>query len=298
MRWLKLIALLSLWPLFFVLVVLVHLGTSLFRLPRRWRIVSRLSNRLAILWRGLLNIKIVLEGDGDCLKSGGHFIISNHLGYIDGIVLGSIFPVIYVSKREVRRWHVIGQWTALIGTIFVDRQRKYKILQAVEEIAAKLNQKANVLVFPEGTSTNGERLLPFQSAFFAAPLAARAVVVPVTLTYRRINQQPLSEANRDRVYWYGGMNFVSHFWDLLGIRRIEVSVKVHPRIDTSDVRNSSRSRKELSQTCHAIIAADPNLGARTDRRTGQTPLLPARLQGGVTNLLGPLRHNSLNVNSK
>ena len=94
----------------------------------------------------------------------------------------------------------------------------------------------------------------------------RAVVVPVTLTYRRINQQPLSEANRDLVYWYGGMDFVSHFWGLLGIRRVEVSVKVHPRIDTSDVRNSSRSRKELSQTCHAIIATDPNFGDQRDLR--------------------------------
>jgi len=164
---------------------------------------------------------------------------------------------------------VIGQWTALIGTIFVDRQRKDKILQAVEEIAAKLNQKANVLVFPEGTSTNGERLLPFQSAFFAAPLAARAVVVPVTLTYRRINQQPLSEANRDRVYWYGGMDFVSHFWGLLGIRRVEVLVKVHPGIETSCLQYSSQSRKGLSQACYDVITGESDLGDRTDQRTGQ-----------------------------
>ncbi|MFQ5903884.1 MAG: lysophospholipid acyltransferase family protein [Candidatus Binatia bacterium] len=266
MRWLKLSALLSVWFFFFVFTGLIHLVVSVFRLPRRWRLVSRLSNYLAILLRGLLNIKIVLEGDRDGLRTGGHFIVSNHLGYVDGIVLGSIFPAIYVSKREVRRWPWIGQWTALTGTIFVDRQRKEKILQVVEEIAAKLNQKANVLVFPEGTSTNGERLLPFQSAFFAAPLVARAVVVPVTLTYRRINQQPLSEANRDRVYWYGGMDFISHVWGLLGLQCIEVSVKIHPKIETSHYINNSLSRKQLSQACYDSISGEVNFREESDRR--------------------------------
>jgi len=265
-QWLKLITLSLLWSLFFVLVALVHLGVSLFRLPRRWRIISRLTRNLAALLGVILNLKIIMEGDRNCLNGGGYFIVSNHLSYVDGIILGSIFPVIYVSKREVRRWPLIGQWTALCGTIFVDRARREKILPVVEEIARKLRQGVNILLFPEGTSTNGERILPFQSAFFAAPLTARSVIVPVTLTYRWIDQEPLSEANRDRVYWYGGMDFKRHLWCLLALRRIEVSVKIHPAIETSCLQNSAQSRKGLSQACYGIIAGESNHGDQRDLR--------------------------------
>ncbi len=268
MRLVKLTALLSVWAIFFVIVALIHLGVSLLRLPRRWRIVSRAVRNFAALLRIILNVKIIVEGDRDRLETEGPFIISNHLGYLDGIVLGSLFPVIYVSKDEVRRWPLIGQWKTLCGTIFVDRQRKDKILQVVEEIAAKLKQKVNVLVFPEGTSTNGERLLPFQSAFFAAPLVARAAVVPVTLTYRGIDHQPLSNTNRDRVYWYGDMEFSSHFWNLLDLRAIEVSVKIHPKIETSGYKNNSSSRKELSQACYDTVWGEVNLREQSDRRGG------------------------------
>ena len=72
----------------------------------------------------ILNIKITVEGDAGQLERGGYVIISNHFGYLDGIVLGSLFPVIFVSKQEVKSWPVVGQWTTLCGTVFINRQRK------------------------------------------------------------------------------------------------------------------------------------------------------------------------------
>src|SRR4030095_3438260 len=151
---------------------------------------------------------------------------------------------------QVKRWPVIGQLLTLLGTIFVDRENKQDILRVVGRISRTLRQGANVLMFPEGTSTSGERLLPFQSAFFAAPLMARATVAPVTITYRLIDRERLSTANRDRVYWYGDMSFAPHLWDLLGTNRIEVSVKIRSRIETALLHNSSQGRKELSQACY------------------------------------------------
>lgn len=206
-----------------------------------------------MMLRILLNVKIALEGPKDSLDTSSRFIVSNHLGYLDGIVLGSLFPVIFVTKRQVKRWPLIGQLLTLLGTIFVDREDKKDILRVVDVISKMLGQEANVLLFPEGTSTNGEKLLPFQSAFFAAPLMARAPVVPVTLTYRLVDQQPVSAANRDRVCWYGDMSFAPHLWDLLGAHRIEVSVKIHPRIETSELQNDSPGRKQLSQACYDVI---------------------------------------------
>jgi len=228
------------------------------------------------LIRILLNVKITVEGAGDWIGTGGHFIVSNHLGYLDGIVLGSLFPVILVTKRQVKQWPVIGQLLTLLGVIFVDREDKKDILRVVDRISKMLRKEANVLVFPEGTSSNGEKLLPFQSAFFAAPLMARAVVVPLTLTYKLVDQQPVSASNRDRIYWYGDMSFAPHLWDLLGTNRIEVSVKIHPRIETSELQDNSQGRKQLSRACYDVIGQE--IGSEAEKSLEELQLFPGVLR--------------------
>lgn len=266
MRPLKLTILVLLFLSFLMSAFFVRLGVSLLRLPRS-RILSELMKSFTGVIRILLNVKVTVEGAGDCLGTGGHFIVSNHLGYLDGVVLGSLFPMILVTKRQVKRWPVIGQLLTLLEVIFVDREDKKDILRVLDRISKMLRKGANVLVFPEGTSTNGEKLLPFQSAFFAAPLMAHAVVVPVTLTYRLVDQHPVSAANRDCIYWYGDMSFAPHLWNLLGTNRIEVSVKIHPRIETSKLQDNSQGRKQLSQACYDVIgqgvSSEPEKSARS-----------------------------------
>lgn len=259
MRLVKASAFVLLWIFFFAAAALLHVAVSLFRLPGRWRIISRLTRGFARLLTLLLRIRVSVEGKAVPTHGVGACIAANHLGYVDGIVLGSLFPVIFVSKKEVRGWPVIGQWTALCGTVFVDRRRKDKIPLLVEEIAAKLREGLNVLIFPEGTSTDGEKMLAFQSAPFAAPLRTRSPIVPVTLTYTAINDEPVSRANRDRVYWYGDMEFFGHFWNLLGLKSIEVLVKLHPPIDTALLKNNSFGRKQLSRVCYDRISGQPGL---------------------------------------
>lgn len=266
MRWVKVIALFFFWSVFLVLTVFTHLGVYLLRLPRRWRIVSKLTRGFVSLLTTLLNVKITVQGNAQALKSGGRLIVSNHFGYLDGFVLGSLWPVIYVSKREVRQWPLIGPWTALCGTIYIDRERKDKVPLLVEEIEKKLRQNANVLLFPEGTSSNGETLLPFQTAPFAAPLRARAPIVPVTLAYETINHQPLSLANRDLVYWYGDMEFLNHFWGLLAVRNVEVLVQVHTEIETARQENNSSSRKQLTLACYEAISRGMGMEDGEERR--------------------------------
>ena len=98
MRWIKLIAIVSLWLFFFGVLAIVHLWITVLRLPNRWKIVSRWIRGFTWLMRRILNIKITVEGDAGQLDAGGYVIISNHFGYLDGIILGSLFPVIFVSK--------------------------------------------------------------------------------------------------------------------------------------------------------------------------------------------------------
>lgn len=250
MRLLKLTAFLSLWAVFFALVGIVHVWISILGLPNRWKIISRLNRNYTLLLRLILNIKVTIAGDEGQLERGGYVIIANHVSYVDGIVLGSIFPIIFVSKREVKKWPVVGQWNVLCGTIFINRQRKNQVGALIREMTRKLKQEANILLFPEGTSTNGEKMLSFQTVPLAAPLRSRSIILPVTLTYKAIDDQPVSAANRDSVYWYGDMDFVTHFWKFLGLRGIEVLVTIQPKIECFRYADNSAGRKKLAEDCY------------------------------------------------
>ena len=250
MRLLKLAALFSLWAFFFGLVVLVHIWASILGWPNRWKIISRLNRNFTLLTRLVINIKVTVAGDEGQLERGGYVVIANHVSYVDGIVLGSIFPVLFVSKREVRNWPIIGQWQMLCGTIFINRQRKDLVRLLVGELSRKLKHEVNILLFPEGTSTDGEKMLPFQTAPLAAPLRSRSIIVPVTIAYKAIDELPVTAANRDAVYWYGDMEFATHFWKLLGLRSIEVLVTIQPKVECFRYPDNSSGRKKLAEDCY------------------------------------------------
>ena len=262
MRLLKLTAFLSLWIFYFGLVGLAHLWISILGLPNRWKIVSRLNRSFTLLLRTILNIKVTVDGDEGRLERGGYVIVANHTSYVDGIVLGSIFPIVFVSKKEVRRWPVVGLWNILCGTIFIDRQHKQTVGVMVDEMAGKLRQEANILLFPEGTSTNGERMLPFQTVPLAAPLRSRSIIVPMTLVYKRIDDRPVSQANRDLIYWYGDMDFISHFWKLLALRSVDALVTIQPRVECYRYPDNSTGRKKLAEDCYNRV-----LGRESERKS-------------------------------
>jgi lyso-ornithine lipid O-acyltransferase len=264
MRWIKLTAFLSLWGFFFGLVAIVHLWISVLGLPNRWKIVSRLNRNFTLLLRLILNIKVTVAGDEGQLERGGYVVIANHVGYVDGIVLGSLFPIVFVSKKEVKRWPVVGQWNTLCGTIFINRQRKGQVSSLVEEMRRKLKQEANILLFPEGTSTDGETMLPFQTVPLAAPLRNRSIIVPVTIAYKNIEEHPVSVANRDLIYWYGDMDFLSHFWKLLALRSVEVMVNIQPKVECFQYDDTSAGRKKLAKDCF-----DRVLGRITEKDLAQ-----------------------------
>ena len=253
MRLLKLAAFISLWTFFFALVATVHLWISIFALPNRWKIISRLNRNFTLLVRLILNIKVTVSGDEGQLERGGYVIIANHVSYVDGIVLGSIFPILFVSKREVKSWPIVGQWNVLCGTIFINRQKKALVGELIRELTRKLKQEANILLFPEGTSTNGEKMLAFQTAPLAAPLRSRSIIVPVTVAYKTIDERAVSAANRDLIYWYGDMEFVSHFWKLLALRHAEVLVTIQPKIDCFRYPDNSAGRKKLAEDCYNSV---------------------------------------------
>lgn len=253
-RLLKLILCAVCFVVYLLAAGLVRLSFFVLRPKRRWVSIAHLNRALAWCLVRLIGVRMRAAGSRPA-SSGGLFLVSNHVGYLDGFVLGALFPVIYISKSELKGWPLIGAMTRLSGALFIDRQRKNHISEYIEDIAGVLRQGANVLFFPEGTSTNGERLLPFKSAFFEAPLKAACGVVPVTLRYQAIDGRPLTGENRGQVYWYAEMTFMDHFFRLLGHCSIEVDVVFHEMISLCAQGEKDLARKELSERAFASIAS-------------------------------------------
>ena len=147
-------------------------------------------------------------------------LVSNHLGYLDILVLSAITPAVFVSKREVKFWPVFGQFAQLGGTLFVDRERRAQVGHVNDEIQAALDGGALVVLFPEGKSSNGADVLPFKSALLE-PAARRTGPLSVACIQYALND---GDAGGEICYW-GDHTFFPHLLNLLGKRAVRVAVR-------------------------------------------------------------------------
>lgn len=246
--------------IFLILGIFIYIAIALFiniliffNASLRLRIVSRWTRIFNRFLRILFKIRVIIEGSHLYLRESGNFIVSNHLSYLDGVVLGSLFALIYVSKSKVKSWPLFGWMTMAASTIYIDRKRKYKAMDYIQETTQMLKRKLNVLVFPEGTSTNGERLFPFQSVHFESSLNVRCPVLPLVITYTKINKEAVNLKNRDKICWYGQEKFYSHLCKMLTLDSVEAKVKICPKIDLANISNVNYSRKVLSESLYKII---------------------------------------------
>lgn len=215
---------------------------------KRLKLTSRCTMALSTAIRRIIGIKIQIKGNLSYFKENGNFIASNHVSYLDGIILSSLFPVLFVTRLQVRSWPVFGWMSRLGGTIFVDRQKKTSSAGSITRISGILKKKINVLFFPECTSTNGSLILPFRSGCFQAPLNSGSDVVCATIQYLTINSQPVTVLNRDKVFWYAQVPFGLHLLQLLRQKEIVARVTIHPKIYCGDMDSAlPSSRKILSR---------------------------------------------------
>lgn len=173
----------------------------------------------------------------------GTLIVANHLGYLDVLVLGAAAPVVFVAKREVRSWPVFGWFARQAGTRFVDRGRRGDVVRVAAEFAPAIAAGVGVVVFPEGTSTAGETVLPFRSSLLEPAVARRWPVVPVALGYA----VPAGHAAATEVCWWGEMRLIPHLWRLFALPRIDASVA------WGEPADPGAGRKTLAAALHARV---------------------------------------------
>tara|TARA_B100000989_G_scaffold297426_1_gene283169 strand:+ start:441 stop:1265 length:825 start_codon:yes stop_codon:yes gene_type:complete len=192
-----------------------------------------------IIW--LLSVRIECEGktnkSNDC-----NLYISNHLSYLDIPILGSKYPVRFVAKSEVENWPLFGFLAKLGRTIFISRNRSDSLDQK-KKIVKSLSSDEKIFIFPEGTTSDGNRVLDFKSSTFSALEGQNYIIQPMVIIYSDLNEIPINRWLRPLIAWYGDMDLKPHLSKLISLRSIKVRLIYLDKVNT----NKFSSRKDLSK---------------------------------------------------
>ncbi len=197
--------------------------------PRRFRYRAAFQTAWGRAVRTILGLRVDVRGRAP--KGDRLLFVSNHLGYLDVPVLAGILPISFVAKSEVARWPLLGAMARAAGTLFIARDDRRRLKGFVAEAAGRLRSGENLLVFPEGTSSRGEAVLPFRSAAFGVvEKATWAAVVPVAIELRRVDGREAVGQLRDLACWHGDMSFLPHLIRFAGLRGASYEVTVGAQI--------------------------------------------------------------------
>ena len=234
-----------LWRLgHFLLVAFLALADFLFR----HQLAGRLSYRDRASWahawgaQFLRCLNIQLTASGTPPPNG--ILVANHLSYLDIVVLAASQPLVFVSKSEVRAWPLIGWLVRCAGTLFVNRQRKADVASVAPTFAPVIAENVILVLFPEGTSSGGDQVLPFMSSLLEPAAANRWPVAPAHLAYS------LDDGSaRDEVCYWRDMTFFPHLLNLLSKKTIHAKVCYGPQIPPG------LDRKQMARLLHEQVSA-------------------------------------------
>ena len=197
---------------------------------------------------------------------------SNHVSYTDITVLGSLIPGSFVAKSEIAGWPLFGWLAKLQRSVFVDRQAR-STAQQRDALAERLAAGEALILFPEGTSSDGNFVLPFKSALFSVVFNRDQpiTVQPVSLVYTKLDGLPIGRRLRPFFAWYGDMDLGPHLWRFLGLGKVEVAVEFHPPVAVSDFA----SRKALAEYCQQQVVS--GVGRLLAGRDGVSPAVATQV---------------------
>ena len=203
----------------------------------------------------LIGVRLHIEGA--VAQDRPVLLISNHTSWLDIPVLSAVAPVSFVAKNEVGTWPFVSWLAKLQRSVFVDRSRRAAAGETASEIAQRLNAGDAIVLFAEGTSSDGNRVLPFLSSLFGAVMqsveatgagseqgsASRVAVQTLAVVYTHHHGVPFSREQRPHVGWYGDMEMTSHAWQVLGSGPLDVTIHISPPVPL----DAFAGRKDLAQ---------------------------------------------------
>ena len=232
-------------------VLAVFLAVTFLLMPLQWLFV-----KLGLGWRKSfphayhkfvaylfgIHIRVI----GEPVRGQGVLLLANHTGWMDIVIFSAVMPLSFVAKSEVGTWPFFGSLARLQRTVFVTRTRRSQTGEARDDIRDRLAAGDALVLFPEGTSSDGNRVLPFKSALLGAAeveVNGRHVLVqPVSTAYTGIHGIPMGRENRPLFAWYGDMELVPHLWAALKAGPLDVVMEFHAPLSLDQM-----DRKQLAK---------------------------------------------------
>jgi len=248
-----------------------------FNLPRRKSFPHRYHKFLCKLF----GIRVTVIGKP--VQDKGVLMIGNHTSYFDILVLSSVAQVSFVAKSEVQTWPFFSTLARLQQTVFVERARRSQTGEARDQIRDRVLQGDALILFPEGTSSDGNCVLPFKSALMGAAEATIGTdvegnpiyvpVQPVSVAYVGLYGMPMGRENRPLFAWYGDMDLVPHLVEAVKTGPIDVVVEFHEPLTV----DQAGGRKKLATLTESIVRAGQTRALRGGMKTARPPQNDAAL---------------------
>lgn len=194
----------------------------------------------------LMGVRIQVVGEP--ARESPVLFVSNHSSWLDVLVLGATLEAAFIGKADIEGWPLIRTVARLGRTVFVSRRRTGTKGEA-DAIRTRLAEGDSLILFPEGTTSDGGRVLPFRSAFLSVADAARTVQ-PVSVVFDRLGGLPACRRDRPLFAWYGDTDIFTHFWRLARRPGGRATIILHQPMDPADYPD----RKALTQACAAVVA--------------------------------------------
>lgn len=179
-------------------------------------------------------------------------LVSNHMGFIDIVLLFSQFPLLFVTSKEMKETPFLGLLTEMGGCIYVERRSRSRIKEELGTIADTLKAGFRVVLYPEATSTNGEQVLPFKKTLLMSAGQAGVPIQPVVVNFREVNGEPFTTKWRDHLCWYGDIPFITSLWKSLTLKSVKAELKFLDEVHTT----AESDRGEVATKVHAMIASE------------------------------------------
>lgn len=241
------------------LIIFISQGIAqfIFQKSQLYFFFPRIFHRLTCL---IFGIKVIQQGTQATVDNV--IFLGNHISYIDIPVLGGFIKGVFIAKADVRQWPVFGILARIAGTVFIDRNRG-AAMQTIENINKALDKGHRLIIFPEGTSTNGVQVVPFKSSLFELflnpNLKEKLIIQPFTISIVDVNGAPVQSIKDHDLYaWHGDMTLPPHLWSMAKSKGATVKVSYHPPLAAKDFD----SRKDFASKTHEIVASRLEINAK------------------------------------
>jgi 1-acyl-sn-glycerol-3-phosphate acyltransferase len=206
---------------------------------------SRNAHRLARWLMRILKVNVSVRGK---IQAHG-MIVSNHLSYIDIFSVLSVRPVRFITFTELGQAPGIGLLATLGQTLYVNRSKPSLVKRDIAHFESELANGMPIVLFPEGSSFDGSKLMPFKSSLFESAIRTGAMIQPICIRYTELEGGPVTFKNRDRVFYYGDMELMPQLLRIFGLKSLSVEI-----VACEPFSPVGKTRKELAELAYNVIS--------------------------------------------